>query len=59
MIFKENADENQVGFQTHWEPASSVWEIMDAAFNFATTEFMIRGYNYGPLAMLRCLHYCR
>ena len=45
-----------MGMQTNWAQASTVWEVMDAGFNYMAVEFMIRNYNYTALAMMRCLH---
>ena len=56
---QDKNDELSMGIQTHWEDADSVWEAMDAGFNYVAVEFQIRQYNYSPLAMLRCLHECR
>ena len=52
-------EELSMGIQTVWEQASSVWEVMDAGFNYVAVEFMTRNYNYTGLAMLRVLHECR
>ena len=53
------AGEMHFGLQTHWLAATTVWEVVDAGLNFAAVEFMIRGWNYSPLAVIRCLHECR
>ena len=50
------SDDLSMGMKTNWAEASTVWEVMDAGFNYVAVEYMIRGYNYSPLAMLRCLH---
>jgi hypothetical protein len=52
-------DEFAMGVQTQWEAATTVWEVMDAAFNFVAVEFMVRPYSFTGLAMLSCLHDCR
>ena len=48
-----------MGVQQHWDTASSVWEVMDAGFNYMAVEYMIRPYSYSPLAMMRVLHESR
>ena len=53
------AGEMHFGLQTHWLAATTVWEVVDAGLNYAAVEFMIRGWNYSPLAMIRFLHECR
>ena len=51
--------EMHLGIRTDWQPATTVWEAVDAGLNYAAVEFMVRSYNYSPLAMIRCLHECR
>ena len=48
-----------MGVQQHWDVASTVWEVMDAAFNFMAVEHMIRPYSYTALAMMHVLHESR
>ena len=58
-VMDDLAGEMHFGLQTHWLAATTVWEVVDAGLNYAAVEFMIRGWNYSPLAMTRCLHECR
>ena len=53
------AGEMHLGIRTDWQSAATVWEAVDAGLNYAAVEFMVRSYNYSPLAMIRCLHECR
>ena len=53
------AGEMHLDVRTDWQAASTVWEAVDAGLNYAAVEFQIRGYNYSPLAMIRCLHESR
>ena len=45
--------------QQHWDTASSVWEVVDAGFNYLAVEHMIQPYSYSPIAMFRVLHESR
>ena len=56
-VAKSDQDEFSMGISTVWEPANYVWEVMEAGLNYI--EFMVRGYSYSGLAMLRCLHEAR
>ena len=58
-VYEVGNDEFGMGVQTHWEQASTVWEVMDAGLNFLAVEWMIRNYSFTALAMIRCLHECR
>ena len=51
--------EMHLGIRTDWQSATTVWEAVDAGLNYAAVEFMVRSYNYSPLAMIRCLHESR
>ena len=53
------AGEMHLDVRTDWQAAATVWEAVDAGLNYAAVEFQIRGYNYSPLAMIRCLHESR
>ena len=58
-MYEVGNDEFSMGVQTQWEQAATVWEVVDAGFNFLSVEFMVRNYSYTAIAMLRCLHECR
>ena len=49
-------DEFSMGVETQWQPADTVFEVVDAGFNFLCLEHMIRPYSYTAIAMIRCLH---
>ena len=42
-----------------WANPNTVWEMMDAAFNYAAVEHMTRQYSYAALSMIRAIHDCR
>ena len=50
------SDKFSMGIQTQWDNAETVWEVMDAGFNFLGAEWMIRNYSHAGLAMIRVLH---
>ena len=50
------SDDFAMGVQTNWSEATTVYEVMDAGFNYLAVEFMVRQYSYTALAMMRCLH---
>ena len=52
-------NEFSMGLETQWLPATEVFEVVDAGFNYLCCEFMIRGYSYTAIAMMRCLHEVR
>ena len=52
-------DQFGMGVRTQWEQATSVWEVVDAAWNYLSVEFMVRNYSYTAIAQFRCLHECR
>ena len=52
-------DEFSMGIETQWLPATEVYEVVDAGFNFLCCEFMIRNYSYTAIAIMRCLHEVR
>ena len=58
-ITEVGEDQYNMGVETKWEGADTVWEAMDAGLNFLAAQHMIRQYSYSGLAMLRCLHACR
>ena len=58
-VHEVGTDEFAMGVTTQWEQAATVWEVMDAGFNFMAVEHMVRSYSYTGLAMIRCLHECR
>ena len=58
-VLDDLAGEMHLDVRTDWQAASTVWEAVDAGLNYAAVEFQIRGYNYSPLAMIRCLHESR
>jgi hypothetical protein len=49
-------DQYQMGVETKWEPASTVFEAVGGLLNYISCEHMIRQYSYTGLAMLRALH---
>ena len=55
-VLEVGEEDFSMGMRTNWEQASTVWEVMDAGFNYMAVEFMIRRYSYSALAMMRCLH---
>ena len=52
-------NEFSMGIETQWLPATEVFEVVDAGFNYLCCEFMIWGYSYTAIAMMRCLHEVR
>ena len=52
-------DEYSMGIQTSWLDASDVFEVVDAGWNYLSLEFMVRGYSYAGIAIMRCLHEVR
>ena len=58
-IYDIQEDEFNLGIHTQWSKADTVFEVVDAAFNYLCVEFMIRNYSYTAIAILRGLHECR
>lgn len=58
-LYNLGSEDVSMGVQTNWENASTVWEVMDAAFNLLAVEHMVRPYSYGAIAMMSCCHECR
>ena len=50
------SDKFSMGIQTHWDNPETVWEVIDAGWNFLGAEWMIRNYSHTGLAMMRVLH---
>ena len=48
-----------MGLEKDWANPNTVWEMMDAAFNYAAVEHMTRQYSYAALSMIRAIHDCR
>ena len=58
-MYNVDEDHLNMGIHTHWSPADSVYEVVDAGFNHLCVDFMIRNYSYSAIAILRGLHECR
>ena len=58
-IYDIEEDEFNLGVHTQWSKADTVFEVVDAGFNYLCVEFMIRNYSYTAIAIIRCLHECR
>lgn len=58
-LYNIGSEDVSMGVQTNWENASTVWEVMNGAFNLLAVEHMVRPYSYGVISMMSCIHECR
>ena len=44
-------DQFAMGVEKEWATPNTVWQVMDAAFNYVSVEYMVRQYSYTGLAI--------